>query len=259
MLTLPSETDIAREIGRDVDPDAIFAARRALRAAIGEELSVPLFDHYRRLSESGPYKPDAADAGRRDLRNTCLALLVATLRGDAIALAARQYQAADNMTDRMAALVTLTLADVPDRAAALDDFYARYAGDPLIVDKWLALQACIPEPATLERVKALTTHPAFSFANPNRVRALISAFAMANQKEFNRPDGAGYEFIADIVLMLDPKNPQLAARLLSAMKSWRVLEATRRARAEQALQRVAAAPALSPDVADIVKRALAKE
>jgi aminopeptidase N len=257
MLTLPGETDIAREIGRDVDPDAIFAARTALRTAIGEALAVPLFDHYRRLSESSPYKPNAPDAGRRALRNTCLDLLVATRRSDAIALAARQYQAADNMTDRMAALSTLSLVDGPERAAALDDFYTRYAGDPLIVDKWLTLQAGIPEPATLDRVKALTAHPAFSFGNPNRVRALVSAFAMANQKEFNRPDGAGYEFIVDTVLMLDPKNPQLAARLLSAMKSWRVLEAGRRARAEQALQRVAAAPSLSPDVGDIVRRALA--
>jgi aminopeptidase N len=258
MLTLPGETDIAREIGRDVDPDAIFAARTALRAAIGEQLRVPLFDHYRRLSESGPYKPDAADAGRRALRNTCLDLLVATRRSDAIALAARQYQAADNMTDRMAALSTLSLVDAPERTAALDDFYSRYAGDPLIIDKWFTLQATIPEPATLDRVKALTAHPAFSFGNPNRVRALVSAFAMANQKELNRPDGAGYDFVADTVLMLDPKNPQLAARLLSAMKSWRVLEEGRRARAEQALQRVASAPSLSPDVGDIVRRALAK-
>ena len=162
------------------------------------------------------------------------------------------------MTDRMAALAALALADVPERAAALDDFYARYAGDPLIVDKWFSLQAAIPEPATLDRVKALTAHPAFSFANPNRVRALISAFAMANQKEFNRADGAGYDFVADTVLALDPKNPQLAARLLSALKSWRVLEPVRRARAEAALQRVAAAPSLSPDVGDIVQRALAK-
>jgi aminopeptidase N len=159
----------------------------------------------------------------------------------------------------VAALGTLSLADVPERAAALDDFYARYAHDPLIVDKWLTLQAAIPEPATLDRVKALTTHPAFSFANPNRVRALVHAFALANQKEFNRPDGAGYDFIADMVLTLDPKNPQVAARLLSALKSWRVLEPGRRALAETALQRVAAAPALSPDVGDIVQRALAKE
>ena len=256
-LTLPGESDLAREIGRDVDPDAVFAARSALRAVVGDHLSGALFDHYRRLSESRPYTPDAVGAGRRALRNVCLDLLVATGRPDAVSLAAQQYQAADNMTDRMAALSTLSLRDVPERAAALDDFYSRYGDDPLIVDKWFTLQATIPEPATLDRVKALTGHPAFSFANPNRVRALIHAFALANPKEFNRTDGAGYDFIADTVLALDRKNPQLAARLLSALKSWRMLEPGRRAMAEKALQRVAAAPAPSPDVADIVQRALA--
>ena len=256
-LTLPGESDLAREIGRDVDPDAIFAARSALRAVVGDHLAGPLFDHYRRLSESRPYTPDAAGAGRRALRNVCLDLLVATGRPDAVSLAAQQYQAADNMTDRMAALSTLSLRDVPERTAALDDFYTRYADDPLIVDKWFTLQATIPEPATLDRIKALTGHAAFSFANPNRVRALIHAFALANPKEFNRTDGAGYDFIADTVLALDRKNPQLAARLLSALKSWRMLEPGRRAMAEKALQRVASAPAPSPDVADIVQRALA--
>jgi aminopeptidase N len=256
-LTLPGESDLAREIGRDVDPDAIFAARSALRAAVGDHLAGPLFDHYRRLSESRPYTPDAAGAGRRALRNVCLDLLVATGRPDAVSLAAQQYQAADNMTDRMAALSTLSLRDVPERTAALDDFYTRFGDDPLIVDKWFTLQATIPEPATLDRVKALTGHAAFSFANPNRVRALIHAFALANPKEFNRADGTGYDFIADTVLALDRKNPQLAARLLSALKSWRMLEPGRRAMAEKALQRVAAAPAPSPDVADIVQRALA--
>ncbi|MGZ3292342.1 MAG: aminopeptidase N, partial [Xanthobacteraceae bacterium] len=220
-LTPPGESDLAREIGRDVDPDAIFAARFALQAEMGKHLAGSLFDHYRRLSESRPYTPDAAGAGRRALRNTCLSLLVATRRRDAISLAARQYQDADNMTDRMAALSTLSLCDVPERAATLDDFYARYESDPLIIDKWFTLQATIPEPGTLDRVKALTAHPAFSFTNPNRVRALIHAFALANQKEFNRADGAGYDFVVDTVLALDRKNPQLAARLLSALKSWR--------------------------------------
>jgi len=257
-LTLPGEADIAREIGHEVDPDAVFAARTELRARIGEHLAGPLFDHYRRLSESRPYRPDAADAGRRALRNTCLDLLVAMRRADTISLAARQYQAADNMTDRMAALATLSLCDVPERTAALEDFYSRYADDPLIVDKWLTLQATIPEPATLERVKALTQHRAFSFANPNRVRALIHAFALANQKEFNRADGAGYDFIVDIVLALDRKNPQLAARLVSALKTWRMLEPMRRARAQAALRRVAAASSRSVDVDDIVHRALAE-
>jgi aminopeptidase N len=259
VLTPPGEADIAREIGRDVDPDAIFAARAALRAAIGEHLAGALFDHYRRLSETGPYRPDPASAARRTLRNTSLDLLVATRRPDAISLAARQYQVADNMTDRMAALATLSLRDVPERAAALEDFYARYRHDPLIIDKWFSLQAIIPEAPTLDRVKALTAHPAFSFANPNRVRSLISAFAMANQKEFNRADGLGYDFVVETVLALDPKNPQVAARLLSALKSWRVLEPKRRALAQAALRRVAATSALSPDVNDIVVRTLGED
>jgi aminopeptidase N len=258
-LSLPAEAEIAREIGHDVDPDAVFAARAALRAAVGEYLAGPLFDHYRRLSESGPYRPDAASAGRRMLRNTCLDLLVATHRPETISLATRQYQAADNMTDRMAALSALSLCDVPERAAALDDFYVRYADDPLVVDKWLTLQATIPEPATLDRVRTLTNHRAFSFANPNRVRALIHAFALANQKEFNRADGAGYDFIVQTVLALDPKNPQLAARLVSALKNWRMLEPIRREHAEAALRRVATASSLSRDVDDIVRRALAED
>src|SRR5262247_435990 len=126
-LTLPGEADIAREIGRDVDPDAIFAARAALRAAVGMKLALPLFEHYRRLSESGPYRPDAAGTGRRALRNTCLDLLVATGKPEAVALADGQYRGADNMTDRMAALATLSLRDVPERAQALENFYRRYA------------------------------------------------------------------------------------------------------------------------------------
>jgi aminopeptidase N len=149
---------------------------------------------------------------------------------EAIAAAAEQYRTAGNMTDRLAALTTLALSAPAERAAALDDFFARYRDDPLIVDKWFTLQATIPEPATLDKVKELTRHPAFSFGNPNRVRALIHSFALANQKEFNRADGAGYDFIFETVLALEPKNPQVAARLLSSLKSWRVLEAGRRAR-----------------------------
>ena len=164
----------------------------------------------------------------------------------------------DNMTDRMAALETLAQQERPERTEAIEDFYARYSGDPLIIDKWLALQAAIPEPATLDRVRALTVHPAFSMANPNRVRSLIGSFAQVNHTQFNRPDGAGYDFVADIVLTLDPKNPQVAARLMGAFRSWRALEPLRRERAEATLRRVAAAPALSRDVHDIVARTLAE-
>jgi aminopeptidase N len=257
MLAPPSEADTAREIGSDVDPDAVFVARRKLRRAIGVRHSAALAETYRRMIATEPYRPDAAGAGRRSLKNVCMDLLAMTEADEAIARALAQYQNADNMTDRMAALETLALHDRPERAAALDDFYKRYAADPLIIDKWLTLQAAIPEPATLDRVKALTKHPAFSVANPNRVRALIGAFAQVNHTQFNRADGAGYDFVADFVLELDPKNPQVAARLIGAFRSWRALEANRCARAEAILRRVAAAPALSPDVHDIVARTLA--
>jgi aminopeptidase N len=255
-LTPPSEADIAREIGCDVDPDAVYQARRALRAVIGERLQPALTEAYHRLSTSAPYRPDAAGAGRRALKNLCLDLLAATGAAGAVALALSQYQSADNMTDRMAALETLAQRDRPERAQALDDFYTRYADDPLIIDKWLSLQAAIPEPATLERVRALTSHPAFSMTNPNRIRALIGSFAQANNTQFNRIDGKGYDFVADIVLALDLKNPQVAARLTGAFRSWRALEPRRRERAERTLRRVAAAQNLSRDVADIVARTL---
>jgi aminopeptidase N len=183
--------------------------------------------------------------------------LAATGEARAIERAAQQFESADNMTDRMAALATLSLHDVPQRTAALDGFYQRHSGDPLIVDKWFSLQAAMPDPGTLDRVRALTNHPAFSLGNPNRVRALIGAFAQANQTQFNRIDGAGYDFVADIIIALDAKNPQVASRMSTAFRSWRALEATRRARAQAALQRIASTPTLSRDVRDIVERALA--
>jgi aminopeptidase N len=258
-IVIPTEADIARDIGRDVDPDAIFTARSALRRAIGQQLGADLEATYRRMTDHGPYRPDAASAGRRALKNACLDLLVSTREAQAIRLAQTQYERADNMSDRMAGLATLSLHESKERHACLEDFYRRYESDPLIIDKWFTLQASIPEPATLDRVRALTTHPSFSFANPNRIRALIGAFAQANPTQFNRIDGAGYQFVTHTVLQLDARNPQVAARLLSAFKSWRALEPSRRAEAEAALRQVAQVTTLSSDVKDIVQRSLATE
>src|SRR5262245_5721345 len=256
-LILPSEGDIAREIGKDIDPDAIFQARAALRAELGQRLGASLASVYERMTDAGLYSPDARSAGRRALRNTVLDLLAANATPAAIARADRQYRNADNMSDRMAALATLSLHDVAERKNALADFYSRYAGDALVVDKWFSLQAAIPHRDTLDHVRALTNHPAFSLANPNRVRSLIGAFAQGNSTQFNRPDGAGYEFIADVVLALDQKNPQVSARLATAFRNWRTMEHGRQAKAEQALRRIRAASTLSRDLADIVDRALA--
>jgi aminopeptidase N len=258
-LAVPSEADIARELGCDVDPDAIFAARKHVRATIGHRLGPALRDAYRRMSDEGPYSPDARSAGRRTLKNICLDLVAASGSSAAIALAAQQYQTADNMTDRMAALSTLSLHPVRERQAALDDFYRRFETDPLVIDKWFALQATIPEPTVLDRVRELTVHTAFSLGNPNRVRSLIGSFAQANQTQFNRADGAGYRFVADTILELDGRNPQVAARLMTAFRSWRALEPNRRAKAETELRRVAGIGSLSNDLRDIVERSLAAE
>ncbi len=256
-LVPPGEGDIAREIGKDIDPDAVFRARKSLRVEIGTVLDAALEPLYERMTVPGGFTPDASSAGRRSLRNVCLDLMGATGAPAAIGRAMRQYEAADNMTDRMAALATLSLHDVPERARALADFYERYASDALVVDKWLSLQATVPESGTLAKVRELTGHPAFSMANPNRVRALIGAFAQGNPTQFNRADGAGYDFVAGTVLMLDPKNPQISARMTTAFRNWRTLEAGRHAKAEAALKRIQAAPSLSRDLADIVERALA--
>jgi aminopeptidase N len=209
------------------------------------------------MTVPGQYSPDAKSAGRRALRNTALDLLVAAGGPEATARALRQYDTADNMTDRLAALTTLALHNAPERKRALDDFYARYASDALVVDKWFSLQAAIPQSDTLDSVRSLTGHPAFSMANPNRIRALIGDFAHSNPTQFNRPDGAGYNFIADTILALDAKNPQVSARMATAFRSWRTLEAGRRAKAETTLRRIMSGFKLSRDLADIVERALA--
>jgi aminopeptidase N len=256
-LVPPGEGDIAREIGRDIDPDAIFRARAELRAAIGQQLGPALTTLYDRMAPSGDYSPDAQSAGRRALRNVAIDLLAATTKPAVIARVCRQYETANNMTDRMAALVTLSLHEVPEREYALADFYARYASDALVVDKWFSLQATIPQPNTLENVRRLTAHPAFSPANPNRVRALIGSFAQGNTTQFNRADGLGYDFVADTVLALDQKNPQISARLATAFRSWRMLEAGRQMKAEAALTLIKGTPGLSRDLSDIVERALA--
>ncbi|HVT55902.1 MAG TPA: aminopeptidase N C-terminal domain-containing protein, partial [Xanthobacteraceae bacterium] len=212
---------------------------------------------YQSLSTSEPYSPDAVSAGRRALKNTCLDYLSMAGGKDAIARVYKQFSSADNMTDRFAALAILTQHDVPEREKALDEFHERFRDYPLVIDKWLALQAQIPEAGTLDRVKKLMQHSSFSMTNPNRVRSLIGVFAAANPSQFNRADGKGYEFVADIALDLDKRNPQVTARLLSAFKSWRALEPKRKNAAEAALHRIAKTPALSADSSDIVSRSLA--
>ena len=258
LLALPGESDIAREIRRDVDPAAIHEARTSLARTIAKTIHDDLAEVYERFAARGAYRPDAASAGKRSLRNAALAILAQTGDQEDIARVSRHYGQAKSMTDWTSALAILTDIDVTERQEALADFHDRFADDLLVMDKWFTCQALSTLPGTVEDVERLTTHPLFSIENPNKVRALIGALATANPSSFNRADGKGYVFVADRVLEIDRFNPQVAARLLGAFRSWRSLEPKRRALAKTALKKVAATQGLSRDVYEIVTKTLDK-
>ncbi|MGY2048771.1 aminopeptidase N [Methylobacterium sp. JK268] len=259
VLAIPGDQEVAQEVGSNVDPDAIHRARWTLRAHLGRALAARLAALRDRLAAppGTPFSPDAASAGRRALRNAALDLIAAADPARGTALAEAQFDEAGNMTDRLAALAVLTLIPGAARERALAAFASAYRSEPLVLDKWFALQAMIPEPGTVARVRDLTRHEAFSAANPNRVRALIGSFSLNNPTQFHRADGAGYDLLAETVLDLDSRNPQVAARLLTAFNTWRMMEPGRRGLAEARLRAIAAAPGLSPDVGDIAGRSLA--
>ncbi|RUT30971.1 aminopeptidase N [Arsenicitalea aurantiaca] len=255
-LTLPAETDIARIIGKSVDPDAIHAARQSLIAAISERAGHALGEAYDARSADTPYSPGAAEAGRRALRNTVLGLLVRGGAPGAAARATTQYHEAGNMTDRLAALSSAVAAWTGDAQALLEDFRTHHTADPLVYDKWLAANAIAPHGGTLERLRAILADPDFPRNNPNRLRALVGSFANANPTQFGRADGAGFRFVTDFVADVDRRNPNVAARVLTAFRVWRTYEPGRREAAERALRGLAEAGGLSRNTADILARTL---
>ncbi|HSD55463.1 MAG TPA: aminopeptidase N C-terminal domain-containing protein [Burkholderiales bacterium] len=254
-LVLPSEPYVAEQL-EIVDPDAIHAARNALRRSIAGALRAELLAAYRSFEVTGRYSPDAQSAGCRALRNMALGYLMELGDPEIEARCVAQFDGADNMSDRMAALGALANSDATARAGALERFYAEWKREPLVVDKWLAVQATSRRADTLDRVRALLSHEAFDLRNPNKVYALIRSFC-ANHVRFHAADGAGYAFAAERVIELDPLNPQIAARLARAFDRWRKFDAGRQAHARATLERIRSAPNLSKDVAEVVTKALA--
>jgi aminopeptidase N len=259
LLLLPSEGFVAEQV-TVVDPQALRAARNAVRAEIGRSLAVELGQVAAQMRDDRPYSPDPAAAGRRGLRNAALALRVGAAVPGADAEAARQFRAADNMTDRLAALAALVQSASPLREATLAAFGSEFADEPLVMDKWLMLQATMhrqPRDApVLERVESLMAHPAFSMRNPNKVRALVLAFCGGNLAEFHRDDAEGYRYWTEQVLALDALNPQVAARLARSLDRWRKFTPALQQAMEAALRRVRE-QARSPDVLEVVGKALA--
>jgi aminopeptidase N len=252
-LTMPSEGLIGDRM-EIVDPDAIHASRDALRAILGRALSRELGEAQSARASGSDLSPDAK--GIRRLRSVSLALLAAGDASSGAALAKAQYDAADNMTDRQGALGVLVSLEAAERVAALADFYERYRADTLVLDKWFGLQAAAQRGDTLGQVVRLADHPDFTLANPNRARSLLGSFAM-NQWAFHRPGGAGYAFLADMILSLDQLNPQVAARLVPPLGRWRRFAEDRGALMRHELERILKSPGLSKDVYEQASKSLA--
>jgi aminopeptidase N len=254
-LALPAESTLADKM-EVVDVDAIHAARNLARAAIGQALAERLRTTYDALTDHAGYRIDGASIGRRSLRNTCLAYLVAGDETAGASLAKAQFDAGQNMTDVLAALGVLSAIDVAERTAALAAFYQAWRGDPLVLDKWFSIQAFSSLPGTISHVRTLMAHPDFDLRNPNRVRALIGAFA-GNQVRFHDPSGAGYQLFADTIIRLDPSNPQVAARMVSPLGQWRRFDAGRQALMKAELQRILAQPGLSRNTFEMASKSVA--
>ena len=253
LLLLPGEAWLAEQLAI-ADPAAIHGERQALRRWLGGELAGALDAAYGRAA-SVPYSLAAAARGARKIKTQVLVYAAASDPAKAAELAAHQYDRADNMTDRQGGLMVLAGLETPLRDAKLADFHQRYQDNALVVDKWFALQAGSLHPQVLDQVQALAAHPDFTLKNPNRVRALYMAFAQ-NPGAFHAASGAGYRLIADLILALDPLNPQTAARFVPPLGRWRRTEPGRAALMRAELERIAAAPALSRDTYEQVSRSL---
>lgn len=253
-LTLPSENYIAGNMAV-VDPVAIHEARWFLRTMLANEHQTLLEDSYQKHSSSEEYKVDAQSVGRRAVRNVCLAYLATQESAEAIQRCYDQYSQGQNMTDVMAAMRCLVDIECDEREKALSEFYGKWKGDMLVVDKWLGLQAMSRVANTLENIKTLMQHEAFNIRNPNKVRALISSFVIGNAYRFHSADS--YAFLADQVIALDKLNPQVAARLVSPLIQWRRYDEERQELMKAELKRILNTPKLSKDVYEVVSKGLA--
>jgi aminopeptidase N len=255
-VTLPSETYMADQCAV-VDVDAIHRARQFMLQSLATELHTDFADIYAENRQDGAYEFNAQAMGTRALKNRCLAFLLEAQDAAAIDVALQQFYDATNMTDRIGALGPLVHHDRPEVNAALTRFYDDWQHDPQVVDKWFALQAVSHRSNTLDRVVELTHHDAFTIRNPNKVRALIGRFCMANPVRFHAADGRGYRLLRDYVLRLDKLNPQLAARLIQAMIRWRRYDVTRQELMRNELQAIQEIDSLSRDVYEVVSKGLA--
>lgn len=265
MLSLPSEAYLT-EISDVADVEAIHAAREFARQQIGAALHEQLWERYqanRKQSRETAYVAEASHIARRSLQNIALSYLIQSGKADVLAACQEQYKDCDNMTERLTALAVLVNSSSQsgsfetEKAEALAMFADYFKDDPLVMDQWFSVQAGCTLPGGLERVQALMSHPAFTLKNPNKIRALIGAFANQNAVNFHRADGAGYRFLADQIITLNALNPQIASRLLTPLTRWRKYAPARQALMKAELERILASGELSSDVYEVVSKSLA--
>ncbi|MGQ0485829.1 MAG: aminopeptidase N [Hyphomicrobiales bacterium] len=254
MLGLPSEAEIAAALAKDVDASLVLAARDRIRGELGRALAPRLERIWQETREQGPYVADPAGTARRALRYAALPLMLLGDPAHGTELALSELENPHSMSTEIGALGALVQIETPAREKALAEFHLRHGEDHLITDKWFALNAQAVGAAAAGRIETLLRHPDFKLSVPNRVYALIVTFTTANQAGFNAADGAGYRIVADTVIALDPANPQVAARVATGFRSWRMFDGVRRAAAEAQLRRILAAPNLSRDCFEIVSR-----
>jgi len=260
MLSLPGEAYLT-EISEVADVDAIHAAREFARQQLANSLSDALWKRYeanREVSKRTAYVAESEHFARRALQNIALSYLMLTGKPEVLAAAIEQFDSADNMTERLTALAVLVNSPFEDeKAKALAVFAENFKDNALVMDQWFSVQAGSTLPGGLERVKALMQHPAFTMKNPNKVRALIGAFAGQNLINFHAADGSGYRFLADLVIELNGFNPQIASRQLAPLTRWRKYDDKRQALMKGELERIRASGQLSPDVYEVVSKSLA--
>ena len=256
MLTLPGEIYIGEQLA-EIDPQKIFSARQKLKKNLARKWRNELESLYHKSQVSKPYQPIPQDMARRRLQNLALDFLAALgTEGPGRELCRKQYQTADNLTNRVAALTGLLEISPVESPPELIDFYSKSESTPLLLDRWFALQALVQHPETGNRVKKLTRHPAFIRTNPNRVRSLLATFALANQAAFHHEDGSGYRLLGHEIATLDQTNPQLAARLAGFMSRWQRFASPYRELMQNELQILADHSQTSKDLGEIVNKSL---
>lgn len=254
-MHLPDVSTIVQS-RENADPVAAYNARQYLLAAIKRTHKSLLQKLHNANEQNGAFSVSPDAMARRALRNAALSILTATHGTGCAKLAKAHYFDANNMTDRMAALMAIAPNKNPEREEVLEDFYARYKEYQLVVDKWFSVQATSVRPDIIAHLQKLRQHSDFTIKNPNRARSLFAAFAMNNPASFHAEDGSGYNFLADAIIELNSINPQIAARLLTPMRDWRKYSPDRQEKMKAALERILATPELSPDVFEIASKSL---